>query len=140
MFEQLIPVLNHLVFLTGQRPLMAKQAGEHTRWTVQKAQVCGDGFRHSALDVRRMWGLKAWETPKNHAQYGYLWGTYPTVDDCRCCFHRGGTRWCAGVHPNFFQVFPPHFAKKQRASWIKATKISIFHASLRKKCQFAEMP
>eukprot|EP00435_Cladocopium_sp_Y103_P063379 s351_g25.t1 len=24
-----------------------KEAGEHTRWTVQKAQVCGDGFRHS---------------------------------------------------------------------------------------------
>ncbi len=23
------------------------QAGEHTRWTVQKAQVCGDGFHHS---------------------------------------------------------------------------------------------
>jgi len=24
-----------------------KEAGEHTRWTVQKAQVCADGFRHS---------------------------------------------------------------------------------------------
>lgn len=24
------------------------QAGDQTRWTVQKAQVCGDGFRHSS--------------------------------------------------------------------------------------------
>lgn len=24
-----------------------KEAGEHTRWTVQKTQICADGFRHS---------------------------------------------------------------------------------------------
>eukprot|EP00435_Cladocopium_sp_Y103_P064230 s351_g25.t3 len=28
-------------------PRVMQMAGEHTRWTVQKAQVCGDGFRHS---------------------------------------------------------------------------------------------
>ena len=48
----------------AKRILSTRKAGEHTRWTVQKAQVCADGFRHSALAVHSRSGLKVWVPPK----------------------------------------------------------------------------
>ena len=48
----------------AKRILSTRKAGEHTRWTVQKAQVCADGFRHSALAVHSRSGLKVRVPPR----------------------------------------------------------------------------